>query len=152
MLWDWGCPFLPYSLLYLQTWHVVVDFKKCLPIIKGISGDFRWESFWNIWTNLNENQRAMFHIFTHGVCIARGRQTGVSSISLSRHKSKAFLPDPEQHRDAERWPIPTPHCCVAHILCLHRLPGWAHTLQDANGLLHVFQTRGGSWAPLAPLL
>lgn len=116
MLWDWGCPFLPYSLLYLhaqhKTWHVVVDLKKCLLIIQGISGDFRWESFWTIWTNLNENQRTMIHIFPHGVCIARGRQMGVVSISLSHHKSRAFFPDPEQHRDAERWPTPTRHCSV----------------------------------------
>lgn len=54
---------------------------------------------------------------------------GMGSISLSHHKSRAFLPDPEQQRDVERWPAPTPHCSVlltssVSTSCLARLTSY----------------------------
>lgn len=82
----------------------------------------------------------------------------MGSTSHFHPKSRVFLYDPEQHRGAERCSsslslvTEATLLCAADTLCLPRLPGQAHFMQDVKGPLYFLQTRGGSEHPFPLLL
>lgn len=138
--------------------------QKCLITIKAIIGHLSWENFWNIWGNINMNHRdPCCAISSQGVCVARGRQTGVGSMSQSHPRSQAaqrcrrMLPFPHTI------PFPPPTPTEITVLCV--LPSSVSTAGEDSldwlGLLHAGcqglaslfpQTRRGSGVFLSSLL
>ena len=135
--------------------------KICLLIIKGISGDLRWENLWNIWTNLNEGQREpRFPRSSPGVCPASGRQTGVGSVPCPTPRAELSSLTSGSTETQKHAPHPPPHAeatplSTAAIPCLQagdtRPCLLGRHMQDAESLLPFFRRPEGSLGRPFPL-